>query len=278
MTDADRRELRMAALLHDVGKIITPAHVLDKRTKLQAITDRIELIRARFAALRVAAELDELKDRVRAAGHEDLLVNGGDDEALKKFEENSRGDLEFLESCNRGDLFVDAKALARINDIAARAFQAGEAQIPAISPEERDNLAIRRGTLSPEERKIMEEHVSISIRLLRSLPWPKDLQRVTEYAGGHHENVNGTGYPKGLTGEQMPVPARILAIADRFEGISAPDRPYRRALKLSKVMAIMQAMRDDNEIDADLFDLFVAKKVYLNYARRHLDKSLIDCD
>ena len=181
---------------------------------------------------------------------------------------------------------MDQEAEERLERIAARRIPPlnGEENSDALGARvleagEKRDLAIRRGTLNPEERKVMEEHVAISIRLLQSIPWPHNLRRVVEYAGSHHENMNGTGYPNQLQGKDMSLPARILGIADRFEGISAPDRPYRAVkMTLSRVMKIMTAMRDDKHIDPDLFDLFTRRKVYMTYARRHLPPELIDCD
>lgn len=283
MTDAEKRELRLAALLHDVGKIITPSHILDKPTKLFTIYDRVGLLRERLRAWKLARDHEALRARVRAAGHDNLLADpeNHDDETRQW-----RDDLDFLGGVNRNTVFMDETAEARLDEIAARRIPAvnGEQERDlfgekVLEADEKSDLAIRRGTLNPQERKVMEEHVAISIRLLQSIPWPKNLRRLVEYAGSHHENMNGTGYPNKLRGEQMSVPARILGIADRFEGISAPDRPYRAVkMTLSRVMKIMTAMRDDNHIDADLFHIFTKRKVYMDYARRHLPENLIDCD
>ena len=285
MSDEEKRELRLAALLHDVGKIITPAHILDKPTKLFTIYDRVGLLRERLRAWKLARDYAALKERVRAAGMEGLIPESEDEESRRW-----QDDMDFLTGVNRNTVFMDAAAEERLEEIGARRIPMmnGEGDSGDVSGLEGDNvleadeksdLAIRRGTLNPKERKVMEEHVAISIRLLQSIPWPKNLRRLVEYAGSHHENMNGTGYPNKLRGEQMSVPARILGIADRFEGISAPDRPYRAVkMTLSRVMKIMTAMRDDDHIDADLFDVFVRRKVYMDYARRHLPAELIDCD
>ena len=299
MTDEERRELRLAALLHDVGKIITPSHILDKPTKLFTIYDRVGLLRERVRAWKLARDHAALKERVRAAGMEKLIAEAGEeDEESRRWQD----DIDFLNGVNRNTVMMNEDAARRLEEIAARRIPpldgegaggsegegegesggGGDSEIlggRVMEAEEKRNLEIRRGTLNPEERKVMEEHVAISIRLLQSIPWPRNLRRLVEYAGSHHENMNGTGYPNKLRGEQMSVQARILGIADRFEGISAPDRPYRAVkMTLSRVMRIMHAMRDDNHIDADLFDVFLRRKVYMDYARRHLPPELIDCD
>ena len=285
MSDEEKRELRLAALLHDVGKIITPAHILDKPTKLFTIYDRVGLLRERLRAWKLARDYAALKERVRGAGMESLIPESEDEESRRW-----QDDMDFLTGVNRNTVFMDAAAEERLEEIGARRIPmmngegdsgdvSGAGGDNVLQADEKSDLAIRRGTLNPKERKVMEEHVAISIRLLQSIPWPKNLRRLVEYAGSHHENMNGTGYPNKLRGEQMSVPARILGIADRFEGISAPDRPYRAVkMTLSRVMKIMNAMRDDEHIDSDLFDVFVRRKVYMDYARRHLPAELIDCD
>jgi HD-GYP domain-containing protein (c-di-GMP phosphodiesterase class II) len=115
-----------------------------------------------------------------------------------------------------------------------------------------------------------------TIKMLESLPFPKHLSRVPEYAGGHHERMDGTGYPKGLTREEMSIPARIMAIADVFEALTAADRPYKRGKTLSECLTIMRRMTLENHLDADLFDEFVNSGVYLEYAKQYLDSNQID--
>ena len=284
MTDEERRELRLAALLHDVGKIITPSHILDKPTKLFTIFDRVALLRERLRAWKLARDHENLKQKVRAAGMENL-VNDCEDDQSRRWQD----DIDFLAGVNRNTVPMNEEAEKRLSEIADRRIPPlnGEGDGDEADPvgerildsgDMRD-LAIKRGTLNAEERKVMEEHVAISIRLLQSIPWPLNLRRLVEYAGSHHENINGTGYPNKLRGEQMSIPARILGIADRFEGISAPDRPYRAVkMTLSRVMRIMNAMCDEEHIDPDLFAIFVRRKVYMEYARLHLPGELIDCD
>ncbi|HUK59346.1 MAG TPA: HD domain-containing phosphohydrolase [Stellaceae bacterium] len=138
------------------------------------------------------------------------------------------------------------------------------------------NLAIRRGTLTDEERYHINDHIVQTIIMLEALPFPKNLRRVPEWAGGHHEKMNGTGYPKGLTREQMSVPARIMAIADIFEALTARDRPYKTPKKLSECIAIMAKMAKDQHIDADLFALFLTSGVYRRYAEAFLLPEQID--
>jgi HD-GYP domain-containing protein (c-di-GMP phosphodiesterase class II) len=139
------------------------------------------------------------------------------------------------------------------------------------------NLAIRRGTLTGEERYHINDHIVQTIRMLAALPFPKNLRRVPEWAGGHHEKMNGTGYPLGLTRDQMSVPARIMAIADIFEALTARDRPYKARKTLSQSLSIMKHMSEEEQhIDPDLFALFLTSGVYREYADAFLLPDQID--
>ncbi len=138
------------------------------------------------------------------------------------------------------------------------------------------NLRTERGTLTAEERFKINDHIVQTIMMLERLPFPKHLRRAPEIAGGHHETMIGTGYPKKLTGDQMSTTARMMAIADIFEALTASDRPYKKAKTLSESIRILGAMRKDHHIDPDLFELFLTSGVYLEYAEQYLGADQID--
>jgi hypothetical protein len=138
------------------------------------------------------------------------------------------------------------------------------------------NLLVSRGTLSAEERYKINEHMVQTIKMLTRLPFPKHLRNVPEIAGGHHEKMDGTGYPKRLRREEMSPVARMMAIADIFEALTAVDRPYKKGKTLSEALKIMAAMRKDQHIDPELFELFLRSGVYLEYAQRYMQPGLID--
>ena len=138
------------------------------------------------------------------------------------------------------------------------------------------NLNITKGTLLPEERDIINDHISITIDMLEQLPYPKNLKNIPEFAGGHHEKMDGTGYPKGLKADQMSPQAKIMAIADIYEALTAADRPYKDGKKLSQAMRIMGFMKNDYHIDEDLFEIFVSSGVYKHYADKHVASGQID--
>jgi len=278
MDDAQRYELKIAGLLHDCGKVTTPIHVVDKATKLETIFDRIHLIDTRFEIVHRDIEVELLRERIAAmqAGEQ---ANLADMEAeLKRRVRAVNEDRDFLRKANIGAESMDAEDRARVHAIASRwpRRDAAGCETPFLTADEVANLTIAYGTLTPEERRVINHHIDITIQMLEALPWPKHLQNVPEFAGGHHERMDGKGYPRGLSGEQMSVQARMMAIADVFEALTAKDRPYKRGKTLTEALNILGRMKLTGHIDPDLFDVFVREKVYLRYADQFLDPAQID--
>jgi HD-GYP domain-containing protein (c-di-GMP phosphodiesterase class II) len=266
MSDKDRYELKIAGLLHDCGKVTTPVHVVDKATKLEGIYDRIHLIDTRFEILKRDAEIAMLKDGT----HEGRARHR---ERLRQIEE----DRMFLRAANIGGERMRDEDVERIRRIAEyRWTDVSGHEAKFLSDDELKNLTIRSGTLTAEERQIINHHIVATIKMLEALPWPRHLKNVPEYAGGHHERMDGKGYPRGLTREQMSVQARVMGIADIFEALTAKDRPYKKGKTLSESLEILGRMRLNGHIDPDLFDVFVRRKIYLRYAEMFLDKEQID--
>lgn len=280
-TDEDYYEIRISAWLHDCGKIITPHHIMEKSTKLQGLFDRIELISARFEILQrdlkiqyLQACLDAERKGVADPSYLQALAQHYQT-ACAQLEQ----DLDLIRHCNTGQEFTPDAVIERIQTLAQQEWRnlLGHTR-PLLEADEVENLSVRRGTLNARERKIMEDHMVVTLDMLDQLPFPKYLKNVPEYAGGHHERMDGRGYPKGLTREQMSVPARIMGIADVFEALTAPERPYKQPMPLSQALSIMQRMVEDQHLDPDLFEVFIKDKVYLAYAKRHLHPSQIDVD
>ncbi|MEO7623229.1 MAG: HD domain-containing phosphohydrolase [Gallionella sp.] len=271
MTDKDRRELKIAGLLHDCGKITTPVHVVDKATKLQTIFDRIQLVDTRFEVLKRDAEI-ALLTRIREKG-EEAAIRAEYAERVRQLDD----DREFLRHCNVGSEAMSAAAQERVRQIATYQWRNGDGEMSNfLNDEEVENLTIRSGTLTPAERGIINRHIDITIKMLESLPWPRHLKNVPEYAGGHHERMDGKGYPRGLRREQMSIQARVMGIADIFEALTAKDRPYKKGKTLTESLTILGKLKLGGHVDPDLFDVFIREKVYLEYAKQFLAPEQID--
>jgi HD-GYP domain-containing protein (c-di-GMP phosphodiesterase class II) len=284
MTDKDRYELKIAGMLHDCGKVTTPVHVVDKGTKLETIFDRISLIETRFEVLKRDAEIEALRMRLDLAqdsGASEMSRRErqyGIEQALRERVRQLDVDREFLRRCNIGGEYMPAEAQARVREIGTvyRWTDPSGHIANFLSEDEIENLAIARGTLTPEERETINHHIVATIKMLEALPWPKHLAKVPEYAGGHHERMDGKGYPRGLLREQMSVQARVMGIADIFEALTAKDRPYKHGKTLSESLKILGQFKQNGHIDPDLFDIFVRRKVYMRYGKEFLDPKQID--
>ena len=278
MSNKDRYELKIAGLLHDCGKVTTPVHVVDKGTKLETIFDRISLVDTRFEVVKRDAEITLLKAKLDALEKGDrqalLEVERGGDQRLREIDD----DREFVRFCNVGGEMMKPEDQERVKQISTK-YRWRNTQgdmVNFLTDEEVENLTIRAGTLTAAERQIINHHIEVTIQMLEALPWPRHLKKVPEYAGGHHERMDGKGYPRGLTREQMSVQARCMGIADIFEALTAKDRPYKKGKTLSESLTILGKFKLGGHIDPDLFDVFMWEKVYLKYAQQCMDAHQID--
>jgi HD-GYP domain-containing protein (c-di-GMP phosphodiesterase class II) len=277
LSDKNLYELKIAGLLHDCGKVTTPVHVVDKSTKLETLFDRIHFVDTRFEVLKRDAEIDLLRGKLAALEYGDASAAAALEETCRERIRQFDDDREFLRKCNFGGEFMSEPLQQRVKAIAAyRWIDESGQDAPFLSDNERDCLNIAKGTLTAAEREIINHHIVATIKMLEALPWPKHLRNVPEFAGGHHERMDGKGYPRGLTGEQMSQQARMMAIADVFEALTAKDRPYKPGKTLTEALTILGRMKQDHHVDPDLFDLFIREKVYLRYAKEFLEPEQID--
>ena len=282
LSDQEMYELKIAAWLHDCGKVATPEFVVDKSTKLETIYDRIHEVETRFVVLQRDYEIKKLKKELlieRDSSLSSKVKKEKIDSLQKKYRSTMRRikkELLFVKESNIGGEFMSDDKKQKIHDIAKYRWKPNGKMQNFLSDDEIYNLTIPRGTLTPEERQVINDHIVVTINMLDELPYPKHLRNIPEFAGGHHEKLDGTGYPKGLTKNEMSVQARIMAIADIFEALTARDRPYKKGKTLSQAMRILGFMKDDAHIDVDLFDIFVKKKIYMKYAKGFLEPEQID--
>ncbi len=305
MSADDWYTLHIASWLHDCGKVTTPEYIVDKATKLETVNNRIHEIRNRFEIMRRDAHIAYLQKRLANLDSKENLQA----EFVAKVKQ-LEDDFSFIAWCNTGDNEINEADISRLEKIAKQTYTRHFNRMIGLSWAERNmvttpelyshpaqepvlqdlpdhlidgfnrgelhNLKIHHGTITKEERAKINDHINVTIDMLKALPFPKELSNVVEYAGCHHEWVNGKGYPNHLTGSQMSVPAKIMAIADVFEALTARDRPYKEPKKLSEVLRIMQEMKNIGHLDPDLYRVFITHKVYLDYAEQYIEKEQID--
>jgi HD-GYP domain-containing protein (c-di-GMP phosphodiesterase class II) len=264
------KELHLAAWLHDLGKITTPEHVVDKASKLETVFNRIELLQLRFELLRREHEIGKLRQAIRdgrqATGDDPGETLAESDDFIRSLDE----DYQFLVRDNNGSEAMTDEQIARLKRIAQRTYPVDGAWRPILDDNELENLSVRQGTLTGAERNIINNHAMVTYKILSQLPFPKTLRHVAEIAAAHHERMNGTGYPNGLRGDQIFLQSRILALADVFEALTAKDRPYKKPTNLSQALKIIGFMVKDGHIDPELFDFFLKERLYHDYAIKEL--------
>jgi HD-GYP domain-containing protein (c-di-GMP phosphodiesterase class II) len=265
-------ELKISSLLHDCGKITTPVHVMDKSSKLETIFDRIHLINTRFEILKRDKQIALVRKELSAVKAPDNPEPEEIEKELQKSIDQLERDREFIQHWNTGRDFMSEDDKRELKEIAGkyrwRDKDGKEKYI--LSDEELHNLTVTQGTITPEEREILNNHINLTIKMLESLSYPKSLRNVPQIVATHHERTDGSGYPKGLTGDQIPLQGKILAIADVFEALIAGDRPYKKAKTIAEALHILGELKEEGKIDADIFNVLISEEVYLKYAEKHL--------
>lgn len=254
--------IRLAGWLHDIGKVVTPVHIMDKSAKLETVYDRIGVLEERFEAIRLSFEREALEARLAlppGAGSEEIRLI---DERLRQRIGELESDLAFLRQCNRPREAMGEEDARRVEQIAAKTYRGAEeapgrpgAEKPYLTADEKENLLVRRGTLTEAEIAIMRQHAAMTARMLEHVEFRRHLKDVPRIAAQHHEKLDGTGYPLGLTAKDLSLASRILAVADLYDSLSADDRPYKKPLPEEQVLAIMEQAAEAGEIDRRIFDL-----------------------
>jgi len=274
-SEEEMEELRIAAWLHDVGKITTPEYVMDKSTKLETIYDRIHTVALRYEILKRDQIIARLRDR-ETESQADGAAPTPDTAAKAGSPDDLEAELVWLQQANVGGESISEDRRQKIEAIAQKTYELDGERRPVLEPDERRNLQIARGTLNQGEREVIRNHVVTTRNMLEQLPFPKHLRRVPEYAGSHHELLDGSGYPRGLQGDEVPIQARIMALADIFEALTAADRPYKPGKKLSEVMRILRKLVNKGQLDPRIFRLFIRSGLLQEYVEEHMNPAQAD--
>ncbi len=262
-TPEELKQINFAALMHDIGKLATPEQVVDKATKLEALFDRIALIETRFEVIKKALYIATLEQKISSEEYHEK-------EALLD------SYFRLIQQSNTGSAFTNDHDVSVIQRMAQEPWIIDGVSYTLLSENEAYNLSVQRGTLTKEERDIINEHAIISVDILNKLPFPKKYKEIPQISGNHHEKINGKGYPQGLKENEISFEARILAIADIFEALTASDRPYKKGNSISQAMKILYFMAKDHELDPALVKFFYESNVYQAYAQKYLPKEALD--
>jgi HD-GYP domain-containing protein (c-di-GMP phosphodiesterase class II) len=268
-TAEQMQEIRYAALLHDFGKVGVREDVLLKAEKLHPI--QLTKLRGRFALIRKSLELRALRHKL------DLMTRGDErgraarltlvDLDLRRRLRETDDILAFVLRCNRPTVLAEGD-FDRLAEIAALTYDAEDGPRPYLTTEEVESLSIRRGSLTPADRREIEGHVTATYRFLCAIPWSRALRNVPLFAYGHHEKLDGGGYPRGLAAQEIPLPTRMMTISDIYDALTAGDRPYKRAVPPGAALDILHDEARGGKLDGDLLEVFVEAKVYERTGRR----------
>jgi len=269
-------ELDTAAWLHDCGKLATPDYIMDKKTKLEGLVDRIHEVETRLAVKYADYKAELWYQALIKQQNGDVIDTADIENQLAKKKQELAEIAQVLKNANIGEEEMSEAKQKQVSQLSSINWPSLTGDLPLLSLSEVDLLNIKKGTLSTQERKIINDHIVVTIDMLKALPYPKHLSNVVEIAAGHHERIDGKGYPYGLTGQQLSLRARIMAIADVFEALTAKDRPYKKPIMLSESLKMMSLMVKEGHIDRNLFELFLTQKVYLSYAKQHMAIEQID--
>ena len=265
-SENDYKQLSLAAWMHDIGKISMPEHIMDKATKLEKIFDRIHLIEQRFEVIKLNKEIEYLKNQTPRTEYEN-------------FTNEINNDIEFIKRINFGGEFMSDEDIQKLENISRKVYIKNDGEIISfISEDEFYNLSIKKGTLTKEEIEIIRNHAQLSLDMISGLPFPKKYKDVLNIACNHHEKLNGLGYPRGLKAEEISLEDRIMILADIFEALTASARPYKDAMKLSKVKDILSSMANKGELDKELIDFFFNHKILHEYSKNELKSYQLDLE
>jgi len=263
-------QLKLAAWMHDIGKIATPEAILNKAAKLETIYNRISEVAQRFERVILSLKLTLAQKEIDyLKGDETIDIEKAREETEAQIKQ-LRDDLHYIKEKNLPSGLMDDSDIARIEAIAARRYEVDGKEMHLLTPDEVHNLSIRYGTLNEEERTKINEHAKISNQMLDMLVFPKKFREVPKIAGMHHEKLNGKGYPNAIKGEDIPFEARLLAVIDIFEALTAHDRPYKRPKTLTETYNILDNMVREGDLDGEIIAYLKKSGLFMKYAKAYL--------
>ncbi len=269
-SDDDIKQIHLAALLHDVGKIATPGYLMEKSKKLETIVDRMDLIEERIEILKRDIKIKYLEKEIKALKAQKPIPKDQRDHEVQELK--ILDDIHsFLHQCNFGSEFLEDDKISYLQKLAKKTYQFDGKDVQFLRGSELENLSIRKGTLTDEERDIIRNHANATIEILSAIPFPKTLDRVLNIACNHHEKLDGSGYPRQLKEDELTLEDRILILADMFEALSASNRSYKRPNSMSEIAAIMQDLIDRGHMDKHLVQFFFETGIYRKYAHSELN-------
>lgn len=267
-TKEEFQELELAAWMHDVGKIATPEHILDKATRLETLNDRIDTIEMRFNYIKYFLKSQALETRCKFLnGEYQIHIEHVENKHLQMIKELDE-DFIFLKHANKPSVVMSNYDIERVKEIAQKSFVIEDQTINLLTEDEAKHLSIMRGTLTDEEREKINEHAKTTYDMLKMITFPKKYSKVTEIASGHHEKINGKGYPMGLKGDEISFETRMLAIVDILEALTASDRPYKRAKTEDETFEILEDMVKKNELDAGIVSFIKKAGIFEKYIQK----------
>ena len=263
-TSDEIKEMRYAALLHDFGKVGVRENVLVKSKKLYPF--QVELVRQRFEYMKKAWEADHFKSKLNLLLSEGKDVLDSQGKRLEASFENRLRSLEdyleFILQSNEPTVLAQGNFEKLLKIAADEEMIAPGAEGPLLTGDEIQYLSIRKGNLNDRERIEIQSHVTHTFLFLSKIPWTSELKGVPKIAYGHHEKLDGSGYPNRLRQEDIPLQTRIMTISDIYDALTASDRPYKRAVPSERALDIIAEEVKQQQLDRDLFDLFIEGKVY----------------
>ena len=257
------KELRYAAVLHDFGKVGVREHILLKARKLYQLQQ--ELIKSRFDFIKRTLEVDVLRRKLEV--HEAKL--GGKKQTLLAQLDRQLGErmkevdemFSFILKCNQPGSQFPAQVV-KLKEIAHLEYRSYDGPRPFLTEEEVGALSVLQGTLTPSERKEIERHVAHTFEFLSKIPWSRSLKNVPSIAWSHHEKLDGSGYPRGLLHNQIPLQARMMTICDIYDALTASDRPYKAAISSDTALRYLESQSKEGKLDSELVDVFTKERIY----------------